>query len=273
MAFIYKIYNNINNKIYIGKTTRTLGTRFYEHRRDSQNPQRGSKIHSAMKKYGCEHFFLEKIEECSVEELNKKEKYWISFYDSFNNGYNNTLGGDGISLPEEKINNIRRLWLEGKNCQEISKELNLPHSTVYHRICNYDDYSKEENYLRALKNIRKKVIQYNELGEKIKIFNSINEAMREVGASKGTNITEACKNHTKCKGYYWTFEGEEFKKHTNKKMVCQYDLNNNFVQSFDGARQAARQLGFKDATGIIKNCNKKQKTCNGFIFRYEREEV
>ena len=56
-------------------------------------------------------------------------------------------------------------------------------------------------------------------------------------------------------------------------MVCQYDLNNNFVQSFDGARQAARQLGFKDATGIIKNCNKKQKTCNGFIFRYEREEV
>lgn len=77
---------------------------------------------------------------------------------------------------------------------------------------------------------------------------------------------------TICYDYYWTFEEEEFKKHTNKKVVYQYDLNSNFIQSFDGARQAARQLGFKDATGIIKNCNKKQKTCNGFIFKYEMEE-
>jgi len=33
----------------------------------------------------------------SEQELNIKEKVWISYYDSFKNGYNNTIGGDGTS--------------------------------------------------------------------------------------------------------------------------------------------------------------------------------
>lgn len=34
----------------------------------------------------------------------EKEKYWIQYYDSYNNGYNQTLGGDGASFGEVNVN-------------------------------------------------------------------------------------------------------------------------------------------------------------------------
>ena len=42
----------------------------------------------AFRKYGINNFSFEIVEECSKEELNKKEKYWINYYNSFFNGYN-----------------------------------------------------------------------------------------------------------------------------------------------------------------------------------------
>ena len=53
-------------------------------------------MYRAIKKYGIENFDFEVIEECSKEQLNDKEIYWISYYDSCNldKGYNLTKGGD-----------------------------------------------------------------------------------------------------------------------------------------------------------------------------------
>lgn len=51
-------------------------------------------IKRAIHKYGREHFKIELIEEVPVETLNEREKYWIDFYDSYNTGYNLTLGGN-----------------------------------------------------------------------------------------------------------------------------------------------------------------------------------
>ena len=48
-----------------------------------------------MRKYGIEHFTIEAIEECPINILSEREKYWISEFDSYHNGYNATLGGDG----------------------------------------------------------------------------------------------------------------------------------------------------------------------------------
>ena len=40
MSYIYKIYNDINDKIYIGKTNYLLEKRFQEHIRDSKKKSR-----------------------------------------------------------------------------------------------------------------------------------------------------------------------------------------------------------------------------------------
>ena len=54
------------------------------------------KIYRAINKYGAEHFSIHLVEECPDEELNNKEIYWIGRYNSYEKGYNSTLGGEGV---------------------------------------------------------------------------------------------------------------------------------------------------------------------------------
>jgi len=85
---IYKTTNQVNGKIYIGQDK-------------YNNPNylgSGKILHLAFQKYGIENFKKEIIEECeSVELLNEREKFWISYYKSTDRGigYNIALGGNG----------------------------------------------------------------------------------------------------------------------------------------------------------------------------------
>lgn len=90
---IYKIVNKQNHKIYIGQSV-NIQKRLYDHRKSNRDD---SYFHRAIEKYGKDNFTYEVIEECSPEQLNEREKYWIAFYQSHNReyGYNSTLGGDG----------------------------------------------------------------------------------------------------------------------------------------------------------------------------------
>jgi group I intron endonuclease len=92
---IYKITNKINKKIYIGCTVKTLETRYYEHLYRCFKNDYKSKLYNSIKKYGEENFTIELIEECDVSIIYEIEKKYIEKYDSFKNGLNNTLGGEG----------------------------------------------------------------------------------------------------------------------------------------------------------------------------------
>lgn len=92
MAYIYRIVNDINDKIYIGKTQFSIEKRFRQHCKDSQRQQCSKRpLYNAMKKYGIQHFSIELIEETNNPE--EREKFWIKQYNSYKNGYNATLGG------------------------------------------------------------------------------------------------------------------------------------------------------------------------------------
>lgn len=86
---IYKITNKVNQKIYIGKTTKSAEERFQKHIYNSK----GGKTHlyRAMRKYGVENFIIEEIEQCDSN-IDDRECYWIS---KLNPHYNMTKGGDG----------------------------------------------------------------------------------------------------------------------------------------------------------------------------------
>lgn len=97
MAYIYKITNDINQKIYIGKTDFSIEKRFKEHCRDAFKERNEKRpLYAAMRKYGIEHFHIELIEETDNSE--KQEIYWIEYYKAYENGYNATRGGDGKYL-------------------------------------------------------------------------------------------------------------------------------------------------------------------------------
>lgn len=102
MGYIYKITNDINEKIYIGQTTKERPTdRFSQHRYLANHPEQETSIsylHRAMTKEGIEHFFFEIIEEIPNEKLNERERFWIKELNTLTpNGYNMTEGGEGTS--------------------------------------------------------------------------------------------------------------------------------------------------------------------------------
>lgn len=108
MIGIYKITNNINGKIYIGQSN-NIQRRFSEH----QNRGATSRIpvDIAIQRYGKENFNFEIIEECSIEQLNQKETYWITYFNSIENGYNCSVGGDQQSIGS---NNGRAILTENE---------------------------------------------------------------------------------------------------------------------------------------------------------------
>lgn len=91
---IYIIRNTINNKVYVGQTIVSIKLRFQNHLSAARN-NKDYVIGKAIRKYGEDKFYVELLEECLKEELNEREKYWISFFKSTNNkyGYNLSIGG------------------------------------------------------------------------------------------------------------------------------------------------------------------------------------
>lgn len=94
---IYCITNKINNKKYIG-LSKDIYRRWGEHKRVpfcSTSREYNYPLYNAIRKYGLENFSFVILEECDdLKLLKEKEKKWIKYYDSINNGYNLTEGGE-----------------------------------------------------------------------------------------------------------------------------------------------------------------------------------
>lgn len=125
---IYKITNKVNGKIYIGQTIRPLLVRWKHH----CNPANKNCVamHRAIQKYGKENFTVEQIDvACDRDELDKKEIYWIEFYDSMNpdKGYNLIKGGEHREISEETK---RRLSSVAKG-RKMSSTTKLKMSTAH----------------------------------------------------------------------------------------------------------------------------------------------
>lgn len=107
MIGIYKITNKLNNKCYIGQSIH-IERRWAEH----CFPSKTSQISLAIQKYGKDNFNFEILEECTLEQLDEKEQFWIKYYNSITpNGYNVTdyINGNSTHFrfhSEKDINNI-----------------------------------------------------------------------------------------------------------------------------------------------------------------------
>ena len=124
--WVYKITNIQNNKVYIGQTIRPIEQRFKRHIADAMNGSLDTHLARAIRKYGPDNFKLSLICSCkSQKELCEQEQYWIRYYNSVQEGYNETdaiskCGGNTYQskTPEEmKIiaDKIRKTKLGGKN--------------------------------------------------------------------------------------------------------------------------------------------------------------
>ena len=133
MAFIYKVTNLINGKVYIGQTTNTIEERFKQHKKHNKYL-----LGLAFKKYGTENFKVEQLEECVAEMLNKREVHWISYYNSYGKGYNSNPGGDCVIMKAVDcyLYPTGELFKSYASCTEAARDLNLPESNAVARNAN-----------------------------------------------------------------------------------------------------------------------------------------
>ena len=181
---IYKATSATTGKVYIGQTTQTLQERINQHNSHAYGHQYNYHFHNAIRKYGTEDFNYEIIEDniTSSDILNEREKYWIAYYDSYYNGYNSTMGGDGSVRRDDEL--IAKLFRDGRTTQEICE------ITGHHRGTIYKSYRAmaltEENNRRKAEKTRQRcsraVEQYTIDGELIRVWPSATECGKILGS-------------------------------------------------------------------------------------------
>lgn len=121
MGIIYCIHNLTTGKKYIGQTVEKLQRRILRHFRTINE----TKISRAIQKYSKYNFvygILEEVENINL--LDEREKYWIQYYDTVNNGFNIKEGGKcsrGFKQSQSSIEK-RRQKLLGKTLSEEHKQ-------------------------------------------------------------------------------------------------------------------------------------------------------
>lgn len=142
---IYIIRNTINSKVYIGQTKVSLKLRFQNHLSAARNGK-DYVIGKAIRKYGEENFYIELLEECTIEELNERERYWISYFNSTDNkfGYNISIGGNAIRTTKKLDSNlIINMFNSGIPAYKIAKILHTG-------VPNITNLLKESNIIYGL---------------------------------------------------------------------------------------------------------------------------
>jgi group I intron endonuclease len=106
--YIYKITNNVNNKVYIGQTIQSNAKmRWYSHC-DYARKGKKSYLYDSMRKHGIDQFHWEIIDQATtLEELNTKEQHWLEHYRSLGIVYNNREAGGNKRHSIESIERMR----------------------------------------------------------------------------------------------------------------------------------------------------------------------
>jgi group I intron endonuclease len=176
---IYKITNKENGSIYIGCTINSLEKRFGEHLSRCFSSTHKSKLYNSMKKYGQENFTIELIEECDLSVIYETEKKYVEQYDSYNNGLNSTIGGEGC-LGYTHSSEIRQKISEntkngnshkGKTYEELYGDRADEEKEKRKTAASWNKMTKEERNIRVnnIKNASRKNSKYGvELVREIK---------------------------------------------------------------------------------------------------------
>lgn len=177
MIGIYKISNNINGKVYIGKS-KNIDKRFKQHIKDSRrvNDRRGkTSMYKDAREIGWDNFSLEVIENCIPESLDDREFYWIGVY------------------------------LDKGNCYNVAQsQLKRLEDPIYYQ-------QKKSELKKATDKMKKRVNQYDKEGNLVGTFDGVREASRITGISHHTiqKVAKGDKYRKTAGGFVWKYSEEK----------------------------------------------------------------
>lgn len=266
MTGIYKITNQLNGKCYIGQSIH-IEQRWQEHLYTTSNC---TLLKYALHKYGVDNFKFEVLEECTQQELNQREQYWIEYYNSFGeNGYNLTRGGDGVIKYSAEA--VYETYCQLNSIEQTAKKIGCHINTARSILREYGINLHEQSDAKPVECIDTTTLQV------IKQYTSIQEAADEMHVAHGAIRMALNGTHKTSCGYYWRYIGSDkiFEplstiKHWKTK-IQQLDYNEDIVlNEFESAAEAAAYLGKDRKNGgsqITAVCNGRKKSMYGFRWR------
>jgi group I intron endonuclease len=243
MGYIYIVTNLINNKRYIGQSLcLDINTRWKQHTKQCKNSL-GRCLFAAYNKYGIENFKFKIICICFDEDCNKYEKEYIKKYNTLvPNGYNLKDGGNNCKHHPETIKLISKK-LKGRVCPEVSE------LTRKKRSENAKG-NKNQNHGKPMS-----------IEQKNKISESMKKMYEKRKNTHGYKVDSICLENLK--------KGREMSSGKLKK-VAQYNLNGDFIASYDSLTSAAKSVnGHHSVIGNV--CDEKKihyKTYKGFLWKF-----
>lgn len=247
------IRNIINNKIYIGQS-HDIYSRWTHHKCDLNNNQHHNRhLQSAWNYYGSEFFEFSIIEETNEKDLDIREMYWIEYYSSYTDGYNNDTGGQGchgFKHTDEQIMKMRKIQNPYVVLQfDTNKKL------VNEWVGGISHVSKVLGYSRSSISIR---------------------------------CTHKIKHMSLYKNYYWVFKEEyncpDFtwdkylnnetciiisKKDKITRKINQYTLNKEFIKTWNSLSDIRKKYGNVSGISAILYHRKGKKTAYGYIWAFD----
>lgn len=278
---IYLIVNDSNNKKYIGQSI-NLRSRLLKHCERSSHIRYNNPLYRAVLKYGLDNFSFEILEILETndftnakKQLDRLEIKYISEYDTYNNGYNQTLGGDGGILgykmtDEQKKHvseNSKKSMSDGRNIMWVYDiETKLYHMFIsskyaekllavrsdvirkwgqvhYGRYISGKTEAEVRSYVENFKNDQKRLnaglftkrVSKDEFLSACNKFDSIKEIIEYLGICRKTYYNYA--------NLYFDGINQKLKADNGmKKHVVRYDSNKNIIAEYNSIADAARDI-------------------------------
>jgi group I intron endonuclease len=254
MIGIYKI-TNPKGKIYIGQST-DIEYRFYGYKKIIRCKSQ-KKLYNSLIKYGVENHIFSIIEECEVEVMNERERYWQDYFNVIKKGLNLKLTGYDdkmVSLSDETKEKIK---------QGLKKYFN-----------NLTE--EEKNKIYGKSSLLRKGKPGNRKGSKL-----TDEQRKKIGLSlKGHKVSDETKEKIKLSMIGRTITwgdkiSEKLKGKPNlknrgrgNKPIIQFDKKNNQIKEWNSISEASKETKIS-FNSISNNLVGRCKSAGGFIWKYK----
>jgi len=245
LGIIYAIYNKETGLYFVGSSTLSLNKVWKEHllQASKMNP---SPLYKSIRQYGAGKHNIRVIEECAENILGERESYWISEYNSLDNGYNEP-SIDVVEESEEPPNII-----PSKPTPKVR------------------DYSHNKGSFFSVRGNGKhrsiKVKTINVITLEEKYYDSITECAEALDIDS-SNLHSYLRNGWRCKGH------RVVKLEDKPSSYAVYGVDkvtNKVLYSFRSVSEAARELGTGNSSGVDKSLkNPHRYTWKGCYWFYQ----
>jgi group I intron endonuclease len=289
IGYIYTITNKVSGKVYVGQA-KDFRDRWARHKRELRgNYHNNTHLQNSYNKYGATAFEYKVIAEVPLESISEAEMAYITQYDSFNNGYNLTLGGEGIRglvHTEEAIRSMteksRARWNDADfiarqkqgysdEVREImsSKKVGEKHPqaklTNEARLNIYKDIYKSDSYWAEKYNITKATVSLIRTGQR---SGKLTKTLNDEGFYHPLHLRRLGKDYSAVKPYAETVATVKDK----PLRVLQISATTNeVVKIWDSVEKASEETSFT-SNGITRCCKGVAQTYKGWKWKYEGAE-